>query len=129
MKIITLTLLALLITGGIYLAIQQNAYDNELSGNANNVKIVDGNQIITITAKGGYSPKISTAKADTPNIIRMKTKGSFDCSSFLVIPSIGYQKALPLSGETDISLPPQRAGTTLLGMCGMGMYRFEIKFS
>lgn len=128
MKIITLTLLALLITGGVYLAIQQNAYDNEFAS-VNNVKMVDGNQIITITAKGGYSPRISMAKADTPNIIRMKTKGSFDCSSFVVIPSIGYQKTLPPSGETDITLPPQQPGTTLLGLCGMGMYRFEIKFS
>jgi hypothetical protein len=31
----------------------------------NNVTETDGTQIVAITAKGGYSPKLSTAKADT----------------------------------------------------------------
>ncbi len=130
MKTITFSLLAILLLGGMYLAAQENSYQDEASGeSANNVTMEDGKQIIAITARGGYSPKVSNAKAEIPTIIRMKTKGAFDCSSSVVIPSIGYQGFLPTSGETNIDVPAQKAGTTLQGMCGMGMYRFQIQFS
>ncbi len=130
MKTITLSLLAILIMGGIYIAAQESSYQEEASGgSANNVTMEDGKQIVAITAKGGYSPKVSSAKADIPTIIRMKTRGAFDCSSSVVIPSIGYQGYLPPTGETNINIPAQKAGTTLQGMCGMGMYRFQIQFS
>lgn len=130
MKTITLSLLAILLLGGIYLSVQESSYQNEASGeSANNVTTEDGKQIVAITARGGYSPKISSAKAGIPTIIRMKTRGAFDCSSSVVIPSIGYQGFLPTSGETNIDVPAQKAGTTLQGMCGMGMYRFQIQFS
>ncbi len=130
MKTITLSLLAILLLGGIYLSVQESSYQNEASGeSANNVTMEDGKQIVAITARGGYSPKISSAKANIPTVIRMKTKGAFDCSSSVVIPSIGYQGNLPPSGETNIDVPAQKTGTTLQGMCGMGMYRFQIQFS
>lgn len=131
MKTITFSLLAILLLGGMYLAIQENSYQSETSieETANNVTMEDGKQIVAITARGGYSPRISRAKAGVPTVIRMKTKGAFDCSSSVVIPSIGYQGFLPTSGETNIDVPAQEAGTTLQGMCGMGMYRFQIQFS
>lgn len=130
MKTITFSLLAILLLGGMYLAVQENSYQEEVSEeSANNVTMEDGKQIVAITARGGYSPKMSSAKAGVPTVIRMKTKGAFDCSSSVVIPSIGYQGFLPTSGETNIDVPAQKAGTTLQGMCGMGMYRFQIQFS
>jgi len=85
-------------------------------------------QIIEIKAQHGYSPLVSTAKANTPTIIRMTTGGSFDCSSAVVIPSLNYHTRLPMSGSTDIEVPAQPAGTKLTGTCGMGMYSFEIDF-
>lgn len=93
-----------------------------------NVSIVDGKQIITITSKGGYSPKVSTAKADMPTVIKMVTNGTFDCGASLSIPSLKYQKSLPATGETLIDVPAQGKGTTLNGTCSMGMYNFSIKF-
>lgn len=93
-----------------------------------NVVVEDGRQIITINAKGGYSPKMTTAKADMPTVIKMITKGTFDCSSSVSIPSIKYQKNLPSSGETLIDVPAQANGSTLKGTCSMGMYTFAIKF-
>jgi len=130
MKTITLLLVSILLAGAVYLAAQESSYQDEISeGSANNVTMENGKQIISITARGGYSPKISIAKADIPTVIRMKTKGAFDCSSAVVIPSIGYQGYLPPTGETNIDVPAQKAGTTLQGMCGMGMYRFQIQFS
>jgi len=94
----------------------------------NNVTSTNGKQIIEISAKGGYSPRLSEAKADTPSVIRVKTNGTYDCSSYLVIPSVGYRSALPQTGVTDIEIPAQKSGTILQGLCGMGMYNFQVKF-
>ncbi|MDO8655145.1 MAG: hypothetical protein Q7R48_01825 [bacterium] len=94
----------------------------------NNVSIVDGKQIIEIDAKGGYAPRNTAAQANIPTVIKLKTRGTFDCSSALVIPSIGYRANLPPSGETLIELPPQKEGSTMQGLCAMGMYNFVISF-
>ncbi len=106
----------------------------DLAGGSSNTNIapptvVDGTQIIEIAAKGGYSPKKTEAKANVPSIIQVKTSGTFDCSSALVIPSLGYSVYLPASGSTNIEVPAQQPGTVLRGMCSMGMYNFSISFS
>lgn len=93
-----------------------------------NVATVEDKQIITLTAKGGYSPKVTTAKADVPSVIKMVTKGTFDCSASVSIPSLKYQTNLSPTGETLIDIPAQPKGTTLQGTCSMGMYDFSIKF-
>ena len=95
----------------------------------NNVSIILGKQIITINAKGGYFPRITTAKAGMPTIIKVSTNGTFDCSSALVIPSLGYRANLSPSGVTDVEVPPQKAGSTLQGLCSMGMYNFSVNFN
>ncbi len=94
-----------------------------------NSEIKDGVQYITINAKGGYSPKISVAKSGIPTKLIIKTNGTYDCSSSLVIRSIGYQKILQQTGEEVIDIGTLKAGETLQGSCGMGMYNFLINFS
>ncbi len=94
---------------------------------ANNVSIKDGVQIIEIQAKGGYTPRKSVAKSGIPTILRFNTNGTFDCSSSVRIPSMKIFKSLPQSGTTDIDLGSQKV-STLDGICGMGMYPFEISF-
>ena len=93
-----------------------------------NVTMEDGKQIVSISAKGGYLPRISEAKADMPTTLKIETNGTFDCSSTLNLPAMNYQKNLPPTGITEVELPPQPAGSTFEGLCGMGMYRFEIAF-
>lgn len=93
----------------------------------NNVSIIDGIQIIEIQAKGGYTPRKSIAKANIPTILRFNTKGTFDCSSAVRIPSMNISQVLPQSGATDIDLGTQKI-SILEGSCGMGMYPFEIEF-
>lgn len=93
-----------------------------------NVNELEGMQIISITAKGGYFPRATVAKADIPTTITVTTKGTFDCSSALAIPGIGYRANLPPSGVTDITIPPQKTGTKLVGVCAMGMYNFSVSF-
>lgn len=93
----------------------------------NNVSIKDGKQVIEILAKGGYSPKKSTAKAGVPTVIKFKTNGTYDCSSSVNLPSLKISKNLPGTGETEIEIGSQEVGK-LAGTCSMGMYFFEVEF-
>jgi plastocyanin domain-containing protein len=92
-----------------------------------NVEIRDGVQYITITARAGYSPKVSSAQAGIPTKLVIRTNGTYDCSLALVIRSIGYQKILSQTGEETIDLGIPEKGT-LQGTCSMGMYNFKINF-
>jgi plastocyanin domain-containing protein len=94
-----------------------------------NSEIKDGIQYISINAHRGYSPRISTAKGGLPTKLIVKTDGTYDCSASLAIRSIGYQKILPDTGETEIDLGMAKSGETLQGVCSMGMYSFQVKFS
>ena len=93
-----------------------------------NSEIKDGIQYITIDAKGGYSPRISSGKAGIPTKLIVKTNGTYDCSASLSIKSVGFQKILPKTGEEVIDLGIPKAGVPLRGVCGMGMYSFLVNF-
>lgn len=126
LTIIAIVVSIFLILGAVFVS-QRNDVTPQTVEKAN-VIIENGKQIVTIDAKGGYSPSLSKVRADMPTVLRIQTKGTFDCSSAVVIPSIDYHKNLPQSGVTEIELPPQKAGSTLEGMCAMGMYTFDIAF-
>lgn len=115
------------IAGGIWYSGKSSRA--EPVADAHNVSVTDGKQIVAIGVKGGYLPKISSAKADMPTVLRMTTSGTFDCSSGVTIPSLGVRQILPASGNTDIEVPAQKAGTTLDGVCVMGMYHFAVNFN
>ena len=135
--IIAITVVVLLIGGAFYLSvggIAGGGGPERGSGSfvatapkVENVSIVDGKQIIEITAKGGYRPVHSIAKVGIPTILRINTNGTFDCSSSVRIPSMNISKNLPMFGTTDIDIGIQKEGI-LKGTCGMGMYPFDIKF-
>lgn len=120
--ILSVVISVAIIGGALYLSSRGG------EGETNNIRVENGKQIIKINAKGGYFPRKTKAAADIPTVIRMNTKGTFDCSSSLVIPKLGYRKILPAEGNTDIELQAQKAGTKIQGLCGMGMYNFEISF-
>lgn len=96
---------------------------------AENSVMKDGIQYVTINARGGYTPKVSTAKAGIPTKLIVKTNGTYDCSASLVIRSLGYQKILSQNGEEVIDIGTPKAGVPLQGVCGMGMYSFLVNFS
>jgi len=123
---LSLSVMLVLVGGIIWLVLDSQSTDGDVQ--TNNVMIVDGRQIIDITAHGGYSPVRTIAQADMPTTIRLTSQGTFDCSSAVIIPSLGYRKNLPPSGTTDVPVPAQSAGTTLRGLCAMGMYNFAITF-
>ncbi len=119
-------IVAVVLIGGAFIFTRDGGDTGQVI-NANNVSVVDGKQIIEITARGGYQPRKSIAKAGIPTIIRFNTKGTFDCSSSIRIPSLDITKSLPQSGSTDIDIGSGKIGT-LKGSCGMGMYPFEVEF-
>lgn len=93
-----------------------------------NSEIRDGVQYITIDAKGGYSPRISTAKAGIPTKLIVQTNGTYDCSASLVVRDANFQQILPQTGKTEIDIGIKNAADTVQGVCGMGMYSFQINF-
>jgi plastocyanin domain-containing protein len=125
--VISILIAGILIVGAFIFSNQNN--DSAGPQDANNINIVNGKQIITIDAKGGYYPRITNAKADMPTVIKMNTKSTFDCSSAINIPSLGYSNNLPPTGETIIDVPAQKTGATIQGICSMGMYSFSINFN
>lgn len=64
-----------------------------------------------------------------PTKLIVKTDGTFDCSASLVIRSVGFQKILPPTGETEIDIGTPKSGEPLVGVCGMGMYNFAVNFN
>lgn len=94
---------------------------------AQNVEVREGIQYVTINARGGYSPRVSSAQAGIPTKLIIKTDNTYDCSSSLVIRSINYNKILSPTGEEIIDLGTPQIGT-LQGLCSMGMYNFKIDF-
>lgn len=85
-------------------------------------------QVITIAAKGGYSPQYIEAKSGVATELQVVTNGTYDCSSSIVIPSLGYRKNLKPTGTETISISALQAQGKIDGTCGMGMYSFEISF-
>ncbi len=104
------------------------SFSQKQSSTAPVATLVDGKQIIDMTAKSGYSPREVVAKAGVPTLLRITTSDTYDCSSTLVIPALSYQKSLQPSGIEEVSISAEQAHGTLHGTCGMGMYGFQIIF-
>lgn len=125
-------IVSIIITLGLIVAIGILFIGSSKKGGSNaaqSVEIKDGVQYVTIDAKGGYSPRVSNAKAGIPTKLIVKTNGTYDCSASLLIRSVGFQEILPQTGETEIDIGIPKAGEPFQGLCGMGMYSFEINFS
>jgi len=126
---IIITLALVIGIGIVFLGGSKSKNSIATSQETQNIEIKDGIQYITINAKGGYSPKVSTAKAGIPTKLIVKTNGTYDCSAALVIRSVGFQKILDQTGEEVIDLGTPKAGQPLQGLCSMGMYNFAINFN
>ena len=114
-----------LIGGTVYFV---TAKKDQSSPATENIYIENGQQIIKITAKGGYQPKVTIAKAGLPTTLQLETSGTYDCSTSVVIPDLNYKSYLPPAGITEVNIPPKQPGEVLNGGCSMGMYHFQIKF-
>ncbi len=118
-------LIVIVLIGG---ALVYRGNNNDISKESiNNVFMENGKQIIEIKAKGGYSPRHSVAKAGVPTVLRFDSKGAFDCSASLYLPSLKISKILDRKEKDDIDIGVSEAGI-FNGTCGMGMYSFDIDF-
>lgn len=122
-----LIVITALFFGGYIIMNLKNSDDGSatVEPGGSNVSVVDGKQIIDLRAKGGYTPKMTVAKAGMPTILRVSTSGTFDCSSAIRISSLRVSQALPMNGTTDIALGTLEPGV-IQGNCSMGMYPFQI---
>lgn len=126
-KILPSLIVGIAIVVGAILISGNGKEDPISASKTNNVSIVDGKQIVEIDARGGYNPRQSFAKAGIPTVVRFNTKNTFDCSSYVRIPSLNISRTLEQTGSTDIEIGSWGV-QTLKGSCGMGMYPFEIEF-
>ncbi|MCX7928072.1 MAG: hypothetical protein N2558_00105 [Patescibacteria group bacterium] len=94
-----------------------------------NVEIKDGVQYVTVTAKGGYSPRNTQLEAGMPTKLVIKTESTYDCSAALIVRSASFQKLLQPTGEEVIDLGIPKPGEKVQGTCSMGMYNFSINFN
>jgi len=78
----------------------------------------DGTQNLAVLAKGGVK-----------SVLRVYTNKTNDCSRVFTIPSLKVQAVLPPKGFKEFPIPAMAKGQTLRGVCGMGMYEFEIEFT
>ncbi len=120
--------LALIIGGSIYYVVGTPPPNKDQLIIDKNVSMVDGKQIIDLTAKGGYWPNVSDAKSNFETILRVKTDNTTDCSQHIVIPELRYDAVLKENGIVEIAIPPQKEGTKLQGSCSLGIFTFAIKF-
>jgi len=118
-------LVAALVIGGAVVFSQKPSDSGQI---VQNVSMEGEKQVIEIDAKGGYSPKLTTAKAGVPTMLRLKTNGTYDCSSAVTIPSIGFRKNLDATGVTEVAISAESAKGAVEGVCAMGMYNFSVKF-
>lgn len=128
--IISIVVSLALIGGTLYFVSDRSASSGSGGiAETQNVEVRDGIQYVTVNAKGGYSPRISQIKSGIPTKLVVKTDGTFDCSASLVIRSLGFQKILQPTGEEIIDLGVPKSGDKVQGVCGMGMYNFQIRVS
>jgi hypothetical protein len=118
-NIITSILIAATLIGGAIILNKKNNsadrgfVDNDNIVEQNNVRIENGIQIVDIRARGGYQPRQSQAKAGIPTILRFDSKGTFDCSASVRIPSKKISRSLDFSGSTDIDIGIPEVGVML----------------
>ncbi|TAK58578.1 hypothetical protein EPO14_01910 [Patescibacteria group bacterium] len=127
--LISVIISLVLIGGMLYFVSDRPASSGDEVVDSQNVEIRDGVQYVTITAKGGYSPSVSQIKGGLPTKLVVKTDGTYDCSASLVVRSVGFQKILQPTGEEVIDLGISKSGEKIQGVCGMGMYNFQIEVS
>ena len=86
----------------------------------------DGVQRIVIEARDtSYSPSNVTARAGVATQITVRTDNTQGCTRYIVMGSLGVEKALPATGDTVINVGKLDPGTHRY-TCGMGMYSGSI---
>lgn len=132
-NIIAISVTAVVVIGVVVFFVMQKSNNGSVQQNttqniSNAVTTESDTQYINITAKGGYTPRNVTAKANTKTVIRITSAGAFDCSSSVVIPDLNYENYIQPQQTVEIPVPLEKTTGRLQGLCSMGMYNFAINF-
>ncbi|MGH9249321.1 MAG: heavy metal translocating P-type ATPase [Acidimicrobiales bacterium] len=87
---------------------------------AYNASVRDGAQEVQITVRGGYSPDVIRVGQGVPVRLRFDRREGGECTSHVVFPDFGVDRALPAYGTATVELLPDRAGEFEFA-CGMNM--------
>lgn len=87
----------------------------------------DGDLILNVQ-NNGYSPGILRAPAGKDLTLNLVTDNTYSCARDFVIPGLNFYQLLPATGRIQVSIPAQKAGSTLFFTCSMGMYTGQILF-
>jgi len=85
-------------------------------------------EVVLNVENNGYFPAVLKAPADTDFTLSLVTDKTYTCARDFVIPALNYYQLLPESGTVQVSIPAQKAGSTLFFTCSMGMYTGQIVF-
>ncbi len=77
-------------------------------------------QTAHITVKGGYAPAVVQVPAGSPIRLDFDRQESGECSSHVVFPDLGIDRALPAFDTTQLMLPALAPGIYPFA-CGMNM--------
>ncbi|MFC7761420.1 cupredoxin domain-containing protein [Catellatospora bangladeshensis] len=110
------------------MAASQLAYALGLTGDepdavtGDRVTVADGRQTVLVSAvTGAYEPAHLQVAAGLPTTLIVRSAKARGCVRAFVIPDLGIEKILPISGDTRIDLGVLKPGT-LAYSCSMGMY-------
>ena len=113
----------------------QNLTRNLLPSNSQSASLADSpqpvaaeGQLLLNVGNGGYSPRTLRAPADKALTLNLVTNQTYSCARDFVIPALDYYQLLPDTGTVQVTIPAQKAGSTLFFTCSMGMYTGQIVF-
>lgn len=86
----------------------------------------NGNQEVSITVEGGYSPSVVRVKKGQPLRLIFDRKEKSPCSDELVISEFGVRRFLKPFDKTIIEVTPTKTGSFEFA-CGMNMLRGQIE--
>src|SRR5712692_1521069 len=81
---------------------------------------VGGAQEVRVTVRGGYSPDVVRVQQGVPLRLVFDRQESGECTSRVVFPDFGLNRALPAYATTVVELTPERPGEFGFA-CGMNM--------
>jgi plastocyanin domain-containing protein len=88
----------------------------------------EGDGVTLWVGNDGYFPATLKAPADKAFTLNLITDKTYSCARDFVIPAMDFYQLLPDTGTVQVSIPAQKAGSTLFFTCSMGMYTGQIVF-
>jgi uncharacterized protein len=113
----------------------QNLTRNLLPSTRDSVPVADSSQnnlpdgeLVLYVNNNGYFPRTLKAPANKDFTLNLVTDQTYSCARDFVIPALNYYELLPDTGSAQVTIPAQKAGSTLFFTCSMGMYTGQIVF-